>query len=117
MVFRLSVYYFILFFQLILDEYDLRSDVMRQRLSKDLFIGTVDSLVEGSKHLNGLEWEAVVLVKWYCVLALTTCWLVSMPSPIYYGRNSRFLFCCQLACFLLCFLLLFCVFPLLLFMN
>lgn len=45
-----------------MEEYDLRSDVMRQRLSRDLFSGTVDTLVEGAQHLHGLEWDAVILV-------------------------------------------------------
>lgn len=43
-------------------EYDLRSDVMRQKLSRDLFRTTIDALVEGAAHLRGMEWEAVVLV-------------------------------------------------------
>eukprot|EP00904_Undaria_pinnatifida_P013350 jgi/Undpi1/9145/HiC_scaffold_26.g11603.m1 len=47
----------------ILDEYDLRSNVMRQRLARDLFSGVVDALVAGAPHLQGVEWEAVVLVK------------------------------------------------------
>lgn len=48
--------------QVILDEYDLRSNVMRQRLARDLFSGVVDALVAGAPHLQGVEWEAVVLV-------------------------------------------------------
>ena len=45
-----------------MDEYDLRSNVMRQRLARDLFSGVVDALVEGAPHLQGMEWDAVVLV-------------------------------------------------------
>ncbi|CAB1118220.1 unnamed protein product [Ectocarpus sp. CCAP 1310/34] len=47
----------------ILSEYDLRSDVMKQRLSRDLFNGVVDALVAGVPQLQGMEWEAVTLVK------------------------------------------------------
>ncbi|CBN77424.1 conserved unknown protein [Ectocarpus siliculosus] len=47
----------------ILLEYDLRSDVMKQRLSRDLFSGVVDALVAGAPQLQGMEWEAVTLVK------------------------------------------------------
>ncbi|CAM9155225.1 unnamed protein product [Ascophyllum nodosum] len=48
---------------LVLKEYDLRSDPVRQRLSRDLFIGTVDALVEGAPHITGSEWDALILVK------------------------------------------------------
>ena len=49
--------------QLVLKEYDLRSDPVRQRLSRDLFIGTVDALVEGAPHITGSEWDALILVR------------------------------------------------------
>lgn len=48
--------------QCILTEYDPHSTVMRQRLSRDLFSGVVDSLVEGAPQLVSVEWESVVLV-------------------------------------------------------
>ncbi|CAM9327631.1 unnamed protein product [Ectocarpus fasciculatus] len=47
----------------ILLEYDLRSDVMKQRLSRDLFSGVVDALVAGAPQMQGMEWDAVTLVK------------------------------------------------------
>ncbi|CAM9430764.1 unnamed protein product [Pylaiella littoralis] len=47
----------------ILEEYDTRDNVMKHRLSKDLFIGVVESLVEGAPQLQGVEWDSVILVK------------------------------------------------------
>eukprot|EP00903_Cladosiphon_okamuranus_P010030 g9512.t1 len=46
----------------ILTEYNIQSTVMKQRLSRDLFSGVVDSLVEGAPQLVGVEWDSVVLV-------------------------------------------------------
>eukprot|EP00752_Nemacystus_decipiens_P008991 g8026.t1 len=46
----------------ILTEYNTSSNVMKQRLSRDLFSGVVDSLVEGAPQLGGVEWDSVVLV-------------------------------------------------------
>lgn len=56
--------------QCILTEYDTHSAVMRQRLSRDLFSGVVDSLVEGAPQLVGVEWDSVVLVS---RLSLSSC--------------------------------------------
>lgn len=54
--------------QCILAEYDSNVAAMRQRLSRDLFSGVVESLVEGAPQLNGVEWEAVVLVSSCCAV-------------------------------------------------
>lgn len=58
-------------------EYDLRNDVMRQKLSRDLFRTTIDALVEGAPHLRGMEWEAVVLVRfpftWLAFIRVVSC--------------------------------------------
>lgn len=52
--------------QLLLDEYDRNSEMMKLRLSKDLFSGTVDALVEDVPHLLGSEWDAIGLVSMPC---------------------------------------------------
>lgn len=48
---------------MILDEFRDTSTIVRHKLSVDLFASTVDALVEAKSQLEGVETEAVLLVR------------------------------------------------------
>ena len=65
---------------------------MRQRLARDLFGGVVDALVAGAPHLQGMEWEAVILVSAVPVPGLALAYRVTVElADAHLEADNRFL--------------------------